>query len=138
MKSSQAENVELEAMAVKVDATGISSAKSNPPRRSISFWLFIAAAAFILPAGVSIPPETILPIGPLGGGARGAGKVVGLLDNIDSRLAIPSLRPDSIDSRSPIPRSGGAWNILGTSERYEKSSADSSRSLAGSSSLAGA
>lgn len=65
--------------------------------------------------------------GPAGGGARGFGNATGLDEIIDSRLAMASVRPVSIPSRSPCVLSTGASD--GTSCKKEKSSAPSSRSF---------
>lgn len=50
----------------------------------------------------------------IGGGASGAGSGVGLLLSIDSSPAISSVRPPSIDSRSPTGLSGSGVEMDGT------------------------
>lgn len=59
---------------------------------------------------------------------------MGFEESIDSKLAISSGRPDSIESKSPIPLSGTEGLLIdGTSAKKEKSSADSSISFASTS-----
>ena len=125
--SSQPEDVfSLEEPVIITGAAGASASpeavpsKSRPPNKSIS----VGPDAFIFGMNLPLPAEELDPVreklgaeGPLGAGPSGFGIEVGREDNIDSKLAISSARPDSIERRSPTPLSGGGLVIEGTSAR---------------------
>ncbi len=123
------------------DREPLSSTKSKPESRSIS----VDGCFFNFGINLALPTEELEGVlekldgtAPLGGGASGFGRTVDFELSIDSRLAISSVRPDSMDRRSPIPLSDGGADIEGTSERYEKSSAESSRSRGSTEGVLGA